>query len=488
MMTKFTFPLAIVVLAAVNAVTQSVSAACVPSVSWRTEVGCHSHPYPGPGCWMPGFTGTDSTPALQPDGSVAISSYNSNIYSIDDSLGNVRWMKAGGGEGSPFTTSDNQVLIAGNGYLQCFDGEDGDLNWKWSHDWWEDGIGSIASAGAPDEQLGLVFAGVLNGYMYAVELHSGKTKWKYNAGKSIWSSLGPLGVKHMLCFGAGGSAIPGANSEAEVHCVTKSTGMKVWSARTGEQIQSRPSYGAVTNHLYVGDYDNCVYAFDVDTGRGKWKSCTDGRIESSTAVWAGDGKEIVLAGSGDGHVYAFDGASGDRLWRVKCNEPIDVILWGLTEIPGGGVLATPWVQGDVVYSGGLGITAVNVRTGEVLWRWGDRDGKTREKAAPFGSSPIVSSDGKSLYAGGEDGYLYALDISSMIDPVTTSAPTQAPTGVPTTSALGEGIPRMGAVTTKKRRRKRGKVMAMTMAWREPVVPLCRSLWVGVWPSAHSLRS
>ena len=40
-----------------------LAAAAVPpgTVLWNASVGCHHW---GPGCWIPNFSGTDSTPAL----------------------------------------------------------------------------------------------------------------------------------------------------------------------------------------------------------------------------------------------------------------------------------------------------------------------------------------------------------------------------------------------------------------------------------------
>jgi hypothetical protein len=69
----------------------------------KVTVGCH-HSLPGPGCWVPGFTGTDSSPSVVPGsgGLVTIGSYDGNLYALNPLTGVVGWKVAGaGGEGSP---------------------------------------------------------------------------------------------------------------------------------------------------------------------------------------------------------------------------------------------------------------------------------------------------------------------------------------------------------------------------------------------------
>jgi len=77
------------------------------------------------------------------------------------------------------------------------------------------------------------------------------------------------------------------------------TGELLWSAPTGFTIDSSP---AVANGVvYVGSYDNYVYAFDAATGQLIWRAPTGFYVESSPAVANG----VVYVGSDDGNLYAF---------------------------------------------------------------------------------------------------------------------------------------------------------------------------------------
>ena len=59
----------------------------VAKLAWKTGVGCHHW---GPGCWLPMFTGTDSSPAISQDGSMAyIGSYDHHLYAVEVMSGKV---------------------------------------------------------------------------------------------------------------------------------------------------------------------------------------------------------------------------------------------------------------------------------------------------------------------------------------------------------------------------------------------------------------
>lgn len=374
-----------------------------------------------------GLPGHRLEPDARPDGYVVIASYNSNVYSVHPDTGAIRWTAAGGGESSPFVTRDNKVLIPSYSALLKLDGATGKKEWSWAPTTWD---GSIASAGAIDDDLGLVFAGALDDNFYAVDLATGKTRWTYKAGGEIWSSLGSLNLasKGLVCFGVGGSAIPSSDCHAAVHCVRKADGARAWVGRTGKQIQSRPAFGNHTNAVFVGDYDNCVYAFNADTGGTPlWKTCTAGRVESSPAVFfdAANNTEIVTVGSGDGYLYGFDGATGAVLWKARCN--------GAVGLSSGGVLSSPWIHAasGTVFVGGGGVTAVDVRTGAVKWHFAPAG----DAKAQFGASPYVTADGATLYEGGEDGYLYALDLTAAMAMKQEEARRRPSSGAPVAAAV-----------------------------------------------------
>ena len=163
---------------------------------------------------------------------------------------------------------------------------------------------------------------------------------------------------------------------------------------------SNPSHSMdAPSYLYVGDYDNCLYAFQIRDGARLWKVCTKGRLESSpdVVVLPGETVETVFVGSGDGYVYAFYGKDGTQRWSTKLGPPVG------TFTATGGVGSTPNVLGEVVYVGGPdSLWALDAKTGSVLWRF-----ETPSKKM-VGSSPIVTDDGKAIVVGSEGGFVYKL--------------------------------------------------------------------------------
>ena len=77
-------------------------------------------------------------------------------------------------------------------------------------------------------------------------------------------------------------------------------GTLLWSFETGDDVRSSPAIGT-DGTVYVGSYDNKVYALNGKTGAKKWEFTAEGDVFSSPAIGA-DG--TVYVGSRDTKVYA----------------------------------------------------------------------------------------------------------------------------------------------------------------------------------------
>ena len=364
---------------------------------WRLAIGCHHW---GPGCWLPGFAGTDSSPSLSRDEhTIVIGSYSGDTFGIS-SNGSKVWQVPSWsgstlydsvGEGTPALVTrpgaDDCFVVAGISTVKCLKVSGGAAAWSWSP---AEG-GQISSCGAVDAARQLVFVGTLKKQFFAVNTSDGRTVWRYDTDGEIWATHGPrLAGADLVCTGVGGEANPSGDCHAEVHCIDRSTGTRRWMQTMGRQVQSTPAVGAET--LYVGDYDNCLYAFGLTSGERKWRTCTEGRLESSPTVFndPANGTELVIVGSGDGKVYAFT-REGAVKWSARLGPPVGLF--------GGGVGSTARLVGRVVYVGGPdALWALDVESGRALWKFGT--GKM------VGSSPVVNTHLSRLYVGCEDGYLY----------------------------------------------------------------------------------
>lgn len=111
----------------------------------------------------------------------------------------------------------------------------------------------------------------------------------------------------------------------------------------------------------------------------------DGPFASTPAIAAG----ILYVGSGDGSLYALDVRSGEPVWRFEAEGPI---------------ASSPAVSGATVYVGSDdgSLYALDAKDGEPRWRLAT-DGAVS-------SSPVVVDD--VVYVGSADGALYAVDATS----------------------------------------------------------------------------
>jgi serine/threonine protein kinase len=158
--------------------------------------------------------------------------------------------------------------------------------------------------------------------------------------------------------------------------------LPVWKFKCEDEIRSSPI--ADKTSIYVGVYDNNLYAIDLKNGQFRWKYATEGGIAARPFVY----NDRIIIGSEDRIVYAISSA-GRLMWTCP------------TE---GRIRSSATVAFEHAFFGSDDhrLYAVNVQTGRVIWRF--------ESMGPIRSSPTLGDD--LVYVGSEDGYVYAVDLSS----------------------------------------------------------------------------
>lgn len=285
-------------------------------------------------------------------------------------------------------------------------------------------------------------------------------KERFQSAREMKESLDRLGQRI-----TGGAGIISSTTE-ETDSESGGSVVPIWKFRCEDEVRSSPSIHGGT--LYVGAYDNNLYALQASDGSFKWKYPTDGGIAASPALDPDD--NIAIIGSEDAIVYAVDMRSGNICWTIMTERPVRCtarvahghvffgsddgklraaklsngrVVWKFDA--GAPVRTQPWISDDQIIFGseageliGLdlggsarwrfrarrGITsspiihdgvayfgstdyhvyAVDVKTGYSIWRY-----KTQK---PIWSSPCIDTDGKTIYIGSVDGNLYALDIEN----------------------------------------------------------------------------
>ena len=159
--------------------------------------------------------------------------------------------------------------------------------------------------------------------------------------------------------------------------------LPIWEFRCEDEVRSSPVVSDAI--VYVGAYDNNLYALDAKTGQFHWKYPTEGGIAATPCVW----KDRVLVGSEDRLLYAVSARTGRILWTCP------------TE---GRIRSTARVEFEHAFFGSddYRLYAVNVHSGRVVWKF--------EALGPIRSTPVVGDE--TVYAGSEDNHLYAVDLQS----------------------------------------------------------------------------
>lgn len=161
----------------------------------------------------------------------------------------------------------------------------------------------------------------------------------------------------------------------------------VWKEHLPASCQSTPTVAG--GRLYLGANDGHLYAFEAATGRILWRFPTGGEVRSQPQVIEG----LILFGSADGSLYALK-PDGSLAWRFEAGQPI---------------YASPrWAQGEggaVVFFGTNGgdAFALEAATGRILWR-------SEAPEYAIETAPAVGED--TVYFGAWDRFVYAFDRGS----------------------------------------------------------------------------
>src|SRR4051794_14526137 len=119
---------------------------------------------------------------------------------------------------------------------------------------------------------GVVYAGAGDGNLLALDLATGKLRWKYATGNLLGESSPAV---------AGGLVYVGDLSGV-FHAVNVKDGSKAWTFKTGSEIKSSPVVAGET--VLIGSYDTHLYALEARTGKLRWKLKTNGQVHATPTV------------------------------------------------------------------------------------------------------------------------------------------------------------------------------------------------------------
>ena len=225
-----------------------------------------------------------------------------------------------------------------------------------------------------------------------------KLLWTYDAGESIESSAAI----------SGGTVYVGSQSK-DLLAIDLATGKLRWKYRATDSIgESSPAVDE--GIVYVGDLGGVLHAVNAADGKGLWTFKTEAEIRSSPVI-AGD---RLLIGSYDGNLYCLSRRNGKLVWKFTTSSYVhgtpalsggvayvsgcDEVFHGIrladgeevVQFPAGGpAAASPAMLDQWAWFGNFNneVVGASVRQKRILWRY-------QRKAAqfPFYSSAAAAGD------------------------------------------------------------------------------------------------
>ncbi len=238
-------------------------------------------------------------------------------------------------------------------------------------------LGTVFGSPAVGED-GSIYLGSRDGRVYALA-PNGSLLWERDLGDWVDSSPTLSEDESRVYVGCWNDSL---------YALSALDGSIVWSFGTGSLIVSSPALDRDGN-IYFGSSDGFFYSLDPD-GSLRWSYYVGAEMDSSPAVGE-DGS--VFVGGYDGVLYKFSG-DGDLLWEFSARASEDV---------GGSRIAGPIAIGDagVVYFGSAdGFCYAVDSQGQLVWEF--------EAFEKVDTGVVVGNDGELIFAS-RSGFVYAVD-------------------------------------------------------------------------------
>jgi outer membrane protein assembly factor BamB len=223
------------------------------------------------------------------------------------------------------------------------------------------------------------------------------------SGDVIWQSEKLRGAVMQMCVEADsnqlavvlvkdakGHARDGFKRHPVIHVLDLSSGDELWKQEIGSDIEMMPARWSekdevdfsldnyhppvfLTGRLYL--FYEGVTSYDARTGkartREKFRVNEEGlALTEATPVI----DEAFIYTSGRGHVRSISRASGDTEWEAKdLGVTPEIVLAGSVLFARTGGQFTRLKDGETIERGPYGVTAIDARTGKVLWRYKGAD-------------------------------------------------------------------------------------------------------------------
>lgn len=220
---------------------------------------------------------------------------------------------------------------------------------------------------------GTVYVASMAGELVALELATGKLKWRYKTGAEVGESSPAVAAGAVYVGDLGGV----------IHAVDAASGKPLWTFKTAAEVKSSPVI--VQDKLLIGSYDSHLYALDARTGKLLWKFQTTAQVHSTPATAGG----VTFVTGCDEIFHAIRVSGGKQDYQIPSHAYTG---------------ASPALTPGMAFFGTFDnqVLGVSLAQKKVVWRY-----EHPSRKFPFYSSPAVFAN--RVYVGGRDKMMHALD-------------------------------------------------------------------------------
>jgi outer membrane protein assembly factor BamB len=210
-------------------------------------------------------------------------------------------------------------------------------------------LAELLAVSSPAAVGGVVYAGALDGALYAVDAAGGGQRWRL--------ATGVIGAVDGLAVADAGA------QDGLLLAADAATGEERWRFALGPgSVANLPLPAVAGGVVYAGGGAGLLVAVDAASGEERWRLAVGGEAIGAPAV--ADGLVFVTAaadvGGGNAELVAVDAAAGAERWRVAVgNQPLHAApaaAGGLVHVPG---------QGEA----GAALLALDAASGAERWRY-----------------------------------------------------------------------------------------------------------------------
>lgn len=267
----------------------------------------------------------------------------------------------------------------------------GGLAWRFRTD------GPVRSS--PTVSAGAVYFGSTDGRLYAVDAETGSERWRYEAGAPVGGA--PLVTGTLVVFVDRANRITALRPDDGRLAWQVGGGADVplaWGMEGWDYLLASPMLAG--DLVVAGTGDGFLYAIDAGSGEVRWSFRTGGRIRSAPAVHEG----VAYIGSCDGIVYGVSLEDGTEVWRFTTRgHELDAAQFGFDRTH---IYSSPTIADGTLYIGSrdASLYAIDLETREARWTF-------EQGTAWVMASPAVA-DGRVFSSRSSGGTINAVDVAT----------------------------------------------------------------------------